>query len=62
MYVGSFNSEAPISEEKNPYGKALFEAEQKQLLADLYDIPARSCDRKVEPVCICFVALVLWGV
>lgn len=48
MYVGSFNSEAPISEEKNPYGKALFEAEQKQLLADLYDIPQRSCDRKVK--------------
>lgn len=42
VYVGSFNSEAPISEAKNPNGKALFEAEQKQLLDDLYEIPQRS--------------------
>ena len=32
----------------NPYGKPLFEAEQKQLLADLYDIPQRSTDRKIN--------------
>ncbi|GFH15321.1 uncharacterized protein HaLaN_11525 [Haematococcus lacustris] len=39
VYVGSFNSDAPISEAKNPYGRTLFEAEQKELLASLYDIP-----------------------
>lgn len=44
VYVGSFNSEAPISERVNPYAKPLFEAEQKGLLADLYEIPAR-CGR-----------------
>mmetsp|Transcript_11752 Transcript_11752/g.21123 ORF Transcript_11752/g.21123 Transcript_11752/m.21123 type:complete len:544 (-) Transcript_11752:1029-2660(-) len=48
VYVGSFNSEAPINEKVNPYGKPLFEAEQKQLLSDLYDIPQRSCDRKIN--------------
>jgi EH domain-containing protein 1 len=48
VYIGSFNSEAPISEEKNPYGRTLFEAEQKELLADLYEIPQRSCDRKIN--------------
>jgi hypothetical protein len=31
VYVGSFNSEAPINEKVNPYGKPLFEAEQKQV-------------------------------
>ena len=31
VYVGSFNSEAPINEKINPYGKPLFEAEQKQV-------------------------------
>ncbi|KAG2500095.1 hypothetical protein HYH03_001679 [Edaphochlamys debaryana] len=48
VYVGSFNSEAPINEKVNPYGKPLFEAEQKQLLADLYEIPQRSTDRKIN--------------
>ncbi|GIL50072.1 hypothetical protein Vafri_6390 [Volvox africanus] len=48
VYVGSFNSEAPINERINPYGKPLFEAEQKQLLADLYEIPQRSTDRKIN--------------
>ncbi|KAL6763258.1 P-loop containing nucleoside triphosphate hydrolase protein [Haematococcus lacustris] len=48
VYVGSFNSDAPISEAKNPYGRTLFEAEQKELLASLYDIPQRSCDRKIN--------------
>ncbi|KXZ52131.1 hypothetical protein GPECTOR_10g760 [Gonium pectorale] len=48
VYVGSFNSEAPINERVNPYGKPLFEAEQKQLLADLYEIPQRSTDRKIN--------------
>lgn len=48
VYVGSFNSDAPISEDKNPYGRPLFEAEQKELLASLYEIPQRSCDRKIN--------------
>ncbi|KAJ9505858.1 hypothetical protein QJQ45_028265, partial [Haematococcus lacustris] len=43
VYVGSFNSDAPISEAKNPYGRTLFEAEQKELLASLYDIPQKLC-------------------
>lgn len=48
VYIGSFNSEAPISTDKNPHGKALFEAEQANLFHDLYEIPQRSCDRKVN--------------
>lgn len=48
VYIGSFNSEAPISEAKNPQCKQLFEAEQKELLQHLYEIPTRSCDRKVN--------------
>lgn len=48
VYVGSFNSEAPVREDVNPYARSLFEAEQKQLLADLYEIPQRSCDRKIN--------------
>mmetsp|Transcript_19149 Transcript_19149/g.32938 ORF Transcript_19149/g.32938 Transcript_19149/m.32938 type:complete len:548 (+) Transcript_19149:333-1976(+) len=48
VYVGSFNADAPISTEKNPNGKSLFEAEQKELLASLYDMPQRSCDRKIN--------------
>lgn len=53
MYIGSFNSEAPIQEDRNPACKDLFRAEQEQLLHDLYEIPSRSCDRKVRggPVC-----------
>lgn len=48
VYVGSFNCDAPIREDKNPYAKALFEAEQKELLASLYECPQRSCDRKIN--------------
>ena len=48
VYIGSFNSDAPINAEKNPHCKELFLAEQEQLLADLYEIPHRSCDRKVS--------------
>jgi EH domain-containing protein 1 len=47
VYIGSFNSEAPIDKSKNPNCVELFEAEQAQLLHDLYEIPSRSCDRKV---------------
>eukprot|EP00879_Flechtneria_rotunda_P003023 GHRR01003241.1.p1 GENE.GHRR01003241.1~~GHRR01003241.1.p1 ORF type:complete len:568 (+),score=176.91 GHRR01003241.1:379-2082(+) len=48
VYIGSFNSDAPIDKAKNPHCVELFEAEQAQLLHDLYEIPSRSCDRKVN--------------
>jgi EH domain-containing protein 1 len=48
VYIGSFNAAAPIREDVNPAGRPLFEKEQEDLLHDLYDIPARSCDRKVN--------------
>ncbi len=32
-------------QEKNPNGKSLFEAEQKELLNSLYDIPQVRCRR-----------------
>eukprot|EP00878_Enallax_costatus_P017605 GHUV01018497.1.p1 GENE.GHUV01018497.1~~GHUV01018497.1.p1 ORF type:complete len:533 (+),score=105.10 GHUV01018497.1:417-2015(+) len=48
VYIGSFNSDAPINAEKNPHCVELFEAEQAQLLHDLYEIPSRSCDRKIN--------------
>lgn len=48
VYVGSFNAGAPIRDDVNPAGKGLFEREQEDLLHDLYDIPARSCDRRVN--------------
>lgn len=48
VYIGSFNADAPIRDDVNPTGKALFEREQEDLLHDLYAIPARSCDRKVN--------------
>jgi hypothetical protein len=51
VYIGSFNSDAPINAAKNPHCVELFEAEQAQLLHDLYEIPSRSCDRKVH-VCV----------
>ncbi len=36
------------AQEKNPHGVSLFEAEQRELLQSLYDIPQRSCDRKIN--------------
>jgi EH domain-containing protein 1 len=48
VYIGSFNGSAGIREDVNPAMKQLFEKEQEDLLHDLYDIPARSCDRKVN--------------
>jgi hypothetical protein len=48
VYVGSFNPDAPISTARNPHGAALFEAEQKELLEALYEIPQRSADRKIN--------------
>ena len=47
VYIGSFNV-LPISNEKNPLATALFEKEQEDLLNDLYELPERSCDRKVN--------------
>jgi EH domain-containing protein 1 len=49
VYIGSFNSDAPINAAKNPHCVELFKAEQSDLLSDLYEIPSRSCDRKVRP-------------
>ena len=46
VYLGSFNDK-PIRSDLNPNGKELFEKEQEALLNDLYEIPQRSCDRKV---------------
>jgi len=48
VYIGSFNAGNPIRNDVNPSGKVLFEKEQEDLLHDLYDIPSRSCDRKVN--------------
>ncbi|KAF5840775.1 hypothetical protein DUNSADRAFT_15633 [Dunaliella salina] len=48
VYTGSFNSNAPIRTDRNPNGKSLFEAEERELLDSLYAIPERSCDRKVN--------------
>ena len=47
MYLGSFNDK-PIRTDLNPHGRELFEKEQENLLQDLYEIPQRSCDRKVR--------------
>ncbi len=51
MYIGSFNGVKPIREDINPQCKPLFEKEQGDLLADLHEIPVRSCDRKVPRLC-----------
>jgi EH domain-containing protein 1 len=45
---GSFNAGQPVSEARNPAGKALFEAEHAELLGDLLEIPQRACDRRVN--------------
>jgi hypothetical protein len=43
----SFNDK-PINEQNiGPIGRELFEREQNDLLADLKDIPRKSCDRRV---------------
>ena len=52
----SFNASQPIRDDVNPAGRGLFEREQEDLLHDLYDIPARSCDRRVNE----FVKRVRW--
>lgn len=51
VYIGSFNADKPIREDVNPYCRDLFEREQNDLLQDLFDIPQRSCDRKVSLTC-----------
>jgi EH domain-containing protein 1 len=48
VYIGSFNAGQPIRDDVNPTGRRLFEREQEDLLHDLYEIPARSCDRRVN--------------
>ena len=52
VYIGSFNGTKPIREDINPQCKPLFEKEQADLLSDLYEIPHRSCDRKVPNVAV----------
>lgn len=53
VYIGSFNADKPIREDVNPYCRDLFEREQNDLLQDLFDIPQRSCDRKVSLKSLC---------
>jgi EH domain-containing protein 1 len=48
VYIGSFNGLKPIREDINPNCVPLFQKEQADLLTDLYEIPSRSCDRKVN--------------
>jgi hypothetical protein len=50
VYIGSFNANVPIRTDLNPDGVKLFEKEQADLLQDLYEIPQRSCDRRVSPL------------
>ena len=52
VYLGSFNAGVPVRQDLNPAGAELFEKEQDDLLYDLYEIPQRSCDRKVCPCCV----------
>lgn len=47
VYIGSFNADKPIRTDMNPSGEELFQKEQSDLLQDLFEIPQRSCDRKV---------------
>ncbi|QCD77190.1 hypothetical protein DEO72_LG1g812 [Vigna unguiculata] len=48
VYIGSFNDK-PIDEDfVSPLGRDLFEKEQSDLLADLLDIPKKSCDRRIN--------------
>jgi len=47
VYIGSFNDK-PMNFEKNKLGEFLFQHEQGDLMKDLLDIPARSCDRKIN--------------
>lgn len=49
VYIGSFNADKPIRTDMNPSGEELFNKEQSDLLQDLFEIPQRSCDRKVTP-------------
>mmetsp|Transcript_2243 Transcript_2243/g.6668 ORF Transcript_2243/g.6668 Transcript_2243/m.6668 type:complete len:552 (+) Transcript_2243:276-1931(+) len=48
VYIGSFNGLNAMREDVNPNCLPLFKKEQADLLSDLYEIPARSCDRKVN--------------
>lgn len=48
VYIGSFNGLNPMREDMNPNCLPLFKKEQEDLLEDLYEIPTRSCDRKVN--------------
>ena len=52
VYIGSFNADKPIRTDMNPSGEELFNKEQSDLLQDLFEIPQRSCDRKVSEFCL----------
>lgn len=45
----SFNNKPESEAAAGPLGQELFEKEQEDLLADLKDIPKKSCDHKVSP-------------
>ena len=47
VYVGSFNTE-PIRTDMNDLAAEIFEKEHEALMNDLMNIPAKSCDRKVN--------------
>eukprot|EP00850_Spirogloea_muscicola_P019833 SM000200S05823 [mRNA] locus=s200:106788:110308:+ [translate_table: standard] len=47
VYIGSFNDK-PIQTTQGPLSQELFEKEQGDLLADVKDIPRKSCDRKIN--------------
>ncbi|KAL6202409.1 hypothetical protein ACLB2K_026117 [Fragaria x ananassa] len=48
VYIGSFNDKPVNEAASGPIGKELFEREQEDLLADLKDIPKKSCDRRIN--------------
>lgn len=48
MYIGSFNDNQESLVESGHYNQELILREQEDLLNDLYEIPHRSCDRKVN--------------
>ena len=60
VYIGSFNADKPIRTDMNPSGEELFQKEQSDLLQDLFEIPQRSCDRKVMSGSVLDSQLSIW--
>ncbi|CAM8948708.1 unnamed protein product [Rhodiola kirilowii] len=48
VYIGSFSDKCVSEAAAGPLGKELFEKEQENLLADLWDIPKKACDRRIN--------------